>query len=403
MTEDTAFVDPDYNYVVEDFTYYYIDSNYEADFLYPPIANIIFSIILPIFFTIGILGNLGLLIVFVRIRTLRNSVNIYLLNVAFCDFGLLITAGPMLWKSFLTSPVEDDYYHVGIIGCKIVLIFVETCVVVSCLTFMIVSIERYLSICWPIRFRDIENPKRAVVFCIMLWLIVCVYRSPVLHYSYLHTVHLKWVNTTIIDPLVAPSEVAYCLICDGRPGQPTESACTKIHKMYFAEHYVLVAMMPLFVFLYSSMIVCLRSQISNQRHSSNEVIETKKHVVVMLLVTITVMLVTIIPARILLIILALTQTQVLPKTTIITILYISKCAMFINASVNPFIYITMSTGYRNAFKRCFFPNLCLKNNLGGDDQQRLKHSKGASSVLSLNNIGKNNICLESLANVDAIK
>ncbi|XP_033096950.1 G-protein coupled receptor 15-like isoform X1 [Anneissia japonica] len=373
-----------------DFTYFYIDSTNEAEFLYTTVAKIIISIIIPIFFIIGILGNLGLLVVFVRIRTLRNSINIYLLNIAACDFCFLATAGPILWTNFSSSPVEDDFYHVGTVACKLSIAVVDACIVVSYWTFMLVTVDRYLSICWPMKFRNIENPKRAVVLCIILWIMVCVYKSPVLYFSTLFNVNLEWVNTTLIDPSTAPSEVAYCLVCDGRPGQPTEDACTIINNLYIGEHIILVGMVPIFVFLYFSMIVCLQRQIS--KHGQNDVVQAKKHVITMLMLTTLVLLVTTTPARALFLILA-SKTLMISQTTVVSILYASKCLTFVNASVNPFIYITMSTGYRNAFKTCFLPRACIGDQQNGDDQQRLKSSK-ATSVLSLNNIGRNNILIQ---------
>ncbi|XP_071803688.1 galanin receptor 2a-like [Asterias amurensis] len=140
------------------------------------------SILALIFAVVGTIGNSIVIIVYARKRssgrnggrrTHRNATDAFILNLAFAD---LITSICIIPRPKL-SKVNQDLG--GQIYCRVVNtdVILWVSIVASIFTLTLVSIERYLAIVYPIRYRTIFAGNRARLVLVLIWLVSLVLNS----------------------------------------------------------------------------------------------------------------------------------------------------------------------------------------------------------------------------------
>ncbi|XP_009891580.1 PREDICTED: probable G-protein coupled receptor 34 [Charadrius vociferus] len=117
-----------------------------------------------IIFVIGLVGNIVALFAFLCIHQKRNSIQVYLLNVAIADL-LLIFCLPFR----ILYHVTENTWMFGLILCKIVGTLFYMNMYISIVLLGLISLDRYIKINKSIKRPKMLTTTRSIHICCMVW------------------------------------------------------------------------------------------------------------------------------------------------------------------------------------------------------------------------------------------
>ncbi len=143
----------------------------ETDVLvYFPNEWIIYEVLLPSLFAFGLLTNLSFIFVVYRSPQLRTQTYAYLVNLSIFDLMFVISNTSRRIIQYTSSPLRNDNYFAGLTGCVIFRYIDGMCYAGSSVFVTLVSIERYLAICYPIYHHLVKGEKRMVKLICAGWI-----------------------------------------------------------------------------------------------------------------------------------------------------------------------------------------------------------------------------------------
>ncbi|XP_023379479.1 putative G-protein coupled receptor 34 [Pteropus medius] len=119
-----------------------------------------------VIFIVGLVGNIIALYVFLGIHRKRNSIQIYLLNVAIADL-LLIFCLPFR----IMYHINQNKWTLGVILCKVVGTLFYMNMYISIILLGFISLDRYIKINRSIQQRKAIATKQSVYVCCAVWTI----------------------------------------------------------------------------------------------------------------------------------------------------------------------------------------------------------------------------------------
>ncbi|XP_048001798.1 thyrotropin-releasing hormone receptor-like isoform X1 [Leguminivora glycinivorella] len=126
---------------------------------------------------LGVIGNVMVPIVILKTKDMRNSTNIFLVNLSIADLMVLLVCTPTVLVE-VNSRAES-----WVLGRELCLAvpFVELTVAhASVLTILAISFERYYAICEPLRAGYVCTKTRATLICALAWFFAALFTSPIL-------------------------------------------------------------------------------------------------------------------------------------------------------------------------------------------------------------------------------
>ncbi|XP_077866609.1 histamine H3 receptor-like, partial [Saccoglossus kowalevskii] len=127
---------------------------------FSPLASFTISTVMTIIIFVTVFGNLIVIIFFCIDSKIRKSTsNLYLLNLACADLLVGIFSLPLN-----TSWVLHDYWPHGEIVCKLWVVVDYVACFESCLSIILISLDRYLLVTQEIRY-DSETKQGTSVSC----------------------------------------------------------------------------------------------------------------------------------------------------------------------------------------------------------------------------------------------
>ena len=123
----------------------------------------------PIVLVVGLLGNIGFLIVLNRVKYMRNITNFYLANLAVADSCLLVMSSLQYFWTYSHSPLDVNFVFASSFGCAVPNFLVYLCYFASVWLVTLVATERYLAICHPLHHHVISGTRRSIRLVAMAW------------------------------------------------------------------------------------------------------------------------------------------------------------------------------------------------------------------------------------------
>ncbi|XP_022107389.1 nociceptin receptor-like [Acanthaster planci] len=122
-----------------------------------------------IILVVGVVGNGAFLIVIARVRSMHTLVNFYLVNLALADGLVLLqhAAVPIINYSLLGIPSDGNL--LGSPGCMVTQFFNYLGYFTSIFLVCLMSTERYLAVCHPLRHLSINTKSRASKLVACAW------------------------------------------------------------------------------------------------------------------------------------------------------------------------------------------------------------------------------------------
>ncbi|XP_056404965.1 olfactory receptor 6C3-like, partial [Hyla sarda] len=166
--------------------------------------NIIFFILLLIIFLLTIIGNLLIIILVSTDAQLQSPMYFFLCHLSFSDLILSTSIVPNMFDAILLGRKIMTYA-----ACVSQLYFYSGTIITECYLLSVMSYDRYLAICKPLRYSSIMDYKLRVGLSVWPWLVgLTVNLSGVLPVANLNFCHDNIINQFYCD--VSPLQKLSC-------------------------------------------------------------------------------------------------------------------------------------------------------------------------------------------------
>ncbi|XP_006826036.1 allatostatin-A receptor-like [Saccoglossus kowalevskii] len=337
--------DGQYDYM-DNFTYY-VSAGELDKFLYSRADTMIVCVLMPAVFIIGFIGNALTVYVFMRGRGMQSVTNLLLVNLAIADIiFLLVVVPPKLYMYASASvPLLNDWTALGNAGCKAFNYLSGVTIAVSCITIIILALEKYLAIRWYIKFRVYRTKKNVVIICVVIWLFCLVYMIPELCFKVATAHKIAWPEF-LSNHTDLSTTFTQCGQCFGTDG------CQFYSVYYVIGQFLFLCMLPLLVCVY---LLILMRLVQTERSTGKSLTakasyRAKKQLIRMLLATTLVFLICIVPYRMIALIVFYQDHFSLDNLAVSVSLNVCRTMTYINSAANPIIYNVLCDKYRQAFK-----------------------------------------------------
>ncbi|KAI9556482.1 TRH-like receptor [Daphnia sinensis] len=300
---------------------------------------------------VGVLGNLLVVMVVYRTRSMHSPTNCYLVSLAAADCVVLIASVP---NEILSYYVIGSQWIWGPIGCAVFVFLQNLGINASSLSLTAFTVERYIAICHPMKAQSVCTVKRAKKIVGGVWAFAFCYSSP-------------WLGLTITEPI------------HYKGFQTVERCAMKLSREeylgYFFADIVVFYLVPLLIscILYGLIARVLFNGHFNKypevcRHDNQSSVDPTKssrvQVVKMLVVVVVIFATLWLPYRGMLVYNSFATMHSKPSFMDLWFLMFAKTCVYINSAINPILYTAMSIKFRRAFQRIL---LCGRSSL---NQQR---------------------------------
>jgi allatostatin receptor len=145
------------------------------------IVSLVIGILYSITFLVGIVGNSLVVSIILINKKMRSSTNILILSLAIADLLFVIVCIPFTGFNYTT-------WYFGDFWCKIVQYTSNATVYVSVYLLVLMSVDRYLAIAYPMTSKLYRTQRNAVICVLVLSALILVANIPhlflFLNYSY---------------------------------------------------------------------------------------------------------------------------------------------------------------------------------------------------------------------------
>ncbi|XP_056665815.1 bombesin receptor subtype-3 isoform X3 [Monodelphis domestica] len=291
--------------------------------------------------SVGLIGNVALIKVFFKIKSMQTVPNIFITSLAFGDLLLLITCVPVDATQYIA-----DTWLFGRLGCKLLSFIQLTSVGVSVFTLTILSADRYKAIVKPLELPASDAFLKTCGKVACVWIFAMVLAIPEAVFSDLYPFYNPAKNESF--EACAPYPVseknrqeAHSLLCF--------LVFYIIPLTVISVYYVLIARA-----LYKSTI---EMPAEEQEHARKQ-IESRKRVAKTVLVLVGFFAVCWLPNHLLYLYRSFNYRSSIDSSTLHLVATIfSRALAFSNSCVNPFALYWLSKTFRQHFKTQIF---CFK-------------------------------------------
>uniref|UniRef100_A0A8C6UTJ1 Thyrotropin-releasing hormone receptor n=1 Tax=Neogobius melanostomus TaxID=47308 RepID=A0A8C6UTJ1_9GOBI len=288
--------------------------------------------------SMGIVGNVMVVLVVFTTRHMRTPTNCYLVSLAIADLTVLVAAGlPNVADSLTGTWVFGHAGCLGITYLQYLGINVSSCSITA------FTVERYIAICHPIKAQTVCTVSRAKRIITGVWIFTCIYC-------------MQWLF--LVDIQVGPDGHVLCGY------RVKRDLYLPIYLIDFAIFYVIPLLLAIVLYGLIARILYLRERtqttfsdvlpklfihsFKSQMNEGISVVSVCFQVTKMLAVVVILFALLWMPYRTLVLINSFVSTPYLDAW----FLLFCRTCIYANSAINPVIYNAMSQKFRSAFRGC---------------------------------------------------
>ncbi|XP_004628601.1 neuromedin-B receptor [Octodon degus] len=351
-----------------------------------PTAELVIRCVIPslylLIITVGLLGNIMLVKIFLTNRAMRSVPNIFISNLAAGDLLLLLTCVPVDASRYFF-----DEWMFGKVGCKLIPAIQLTSVGVSVFTLTALSADRY---------RAIVNPLDMQMSGAVMW--TCVKAAAI------------WVVSVLLAvPEAVFSEVAHIGSLDNSsftaciPYPQTNELHPKIHSVLIFLVYFLIPLAIISVYYYhiaKTLIKSAHNLPGEYNEHTKKQMETRKRLAKIVLVFVGCFIFCWFPNHVLYLYRSFNYKEIDPSLGHMIVTLVARVLSFCNSCVNPFALYLLSESFRKHFNS----QLCCRTKPYPERSTSYLLSSSAVRVTSLkSNTNKNLVTNSVLLNGQGTK
>ncbi|KAK3700426.1 hypothetical protein QZH41_015288, partial [Actinostola sp. cb2023] len=131
---------------------------------------------------VALLGNVFVVMIICRNKSLRKTVNLFILNMAISDLFAPVIAVPMHLYSLHVNAITATFAWpfeglIGNISCKVAMFLVDSSPVISILSLVLMSGDRFYAVVFPLKAPRVRYKIR-VALLVCSWIVAFSYFSP---------------------------------------------------------------------------------------------------------------------------------------------------------------------------------------------------------------------------------
>ncbi len=151
-------------------------------FDYLPNEWIVYRLIWPLLIIFGLSTNIAFLIVVARVSHMKTATNAYLVNLSLADMVNLLSVGVEEIRTTANLVRHERGYieEYGVVGSHIVNLLQSCCLAVSSAFVTLVTFERFLAICHPIKHHLVKGTSRTCKLIVIAWVVSLLFSSNLL-------------------------------------------------------------------------------------------------------------------------------------------------------------------------------------------------------------------------------
>ncbi|XP_064465869.1 growth hormone secretagogue receptor type 1-like isoform X1 [Ornithodoros turicata] len=344
---------------------------------FPPYIRTAATLAIALLLTLGTVGNLLVPLVVCKTKDLRNSTNLFLINLSVSDLLVLLVCMPTALVELHSQP---EVWILGEGMCRLIP-FLELAVAhVSILTILAISFERYYAICKPLKAGYTCTKMRALAIIATIWVVALLVTSPMLAVS-------EYGSVEYYDG----SNVLSCGVSYG----------VLWRKVYILATIALLFVLPFFilVIVYSCIAqhLMIHGRALSCSSSEQAQIRARRQVVMMLVAVVLSFFLCLLPYRVFIVWIIAAPEPVQAHISLevfYNLLYVCRLMLYLNSAINPILYNAISSKFRDAFCRllgCRRHRLLRQSTTNTQTSTSLTFQSSLKSRSSINNGAFNSV------------
>uniref|UniRef100_A0A8C6QDP4 Neuromedin-B receptor n=2 Tax=Nannospalax galili TaxID=1026970 RepID=A0A8C6QDP4_NANGA len=281
--------------------------------------------------TVGLLGNIMLVKIFLTNSAMRSVPNIFISNLAAGDLLLLLTCVPVDASRYFF-----DEWMFGSLGCKLIPAIQLTSVGVSVFTLTALSADRYRAIVNPM---DMQTSGVVVWTCVKavgIWVVSVLLAVPEAVFSEVARIG-SWDN----------SSFTACI-----PYPQTDELHPKIHSVLIFLVYFLIPLVIISIYYYhiaKTLIKSAHNLPGEYNEHAKKQMETRKRLAKIVLVFVGCFVFCWFPNHVLYMYRSFNYKEIDPSLGHMIVTLVARVLSFCNSCVNPFALYLLSESFRKHF------------------------------------------------------
>ncbi|XP_060833784.1 neuropeptide SIFamide receptor-like isoform X2 [Rhopalosiphum padi] len=334
---------------------------------YSPEVTVLFCIAYTAVFVVGFVGNMSVvLVVYKNVRMQSSPTNIFIVNLAVADLLVIVVCVPFTLIGSITTE-----WRLGLVICKLVPYFQGVSVNASINTLMAISVERCLSICYPMNPVGKGVCKRVVA---IIWIISL-------------TITMPWAIYFDLQPMEEGSDNQICL-----ESWPTVES----GNLYFVlANLVLCYMLPLTVIAVCYMFIwqkVSRRKVPGEpmHNGANMVQRSKMKVITMIMYVVVLFAVSWLPLYVAFSLIKFWPLPPAVESYTVASLPVAQWLGAANSSINPLLYAIFNHRFRDGYRALLSGKICQAFDYSNSVRYLRGGRAGTAAAFKRNNNNNNN-------------
>ena len=314
--------------------------------LYILYKQVVVAGLIPVIALFGILSNGAFLFVVHRVQEMRTITNVYLCNLAISDTIVLIVGSIHSINTYFDTPID---YTADLsatwFGCVIPIFTINLCYFASVYLITLVTFERFLALCHPIKHHLIKGPWWTARMIFVAWMLALAMACFTVRYDVIDYICVSWPDKEDSFYGLSPRFSVCTSHCPW---------CWKVFQTLDYAQFIISCVCSLG--MYFNIIFTLSTRKGIHHSQSKTVERTRNQIARMLILNGTVFFLCLAPYELInfdAISFWLTNYRFFTKAQQQYILWIGRLATLLNSAVNPILYSITNEPYRKAFADVF--------------------------------------------------
>ena len=318
-------------------------SNFEILFL---------IVITPIVVCLGSMFNLAFLFVLYRVEEMQTLTNFYLANLALADLGNLVSFGVHYVSQYINSPMytilHGGWAYQRVWGCVLSSLSGYWFYFASVFLLTIVVFDRYMAICFPLKYRVMKTKSYVARVTCILWIVSLCMASTSSRYT-----------VSGIGCIRNVSSIVKIDLCFANTFQDElETVVTSLDLLQF------LLSVSTCIFMVTHIIYKLSVRVVSSNSAGTK--KARNKIARMLIINAIIFFLCQVPWQIYnvdTVLFFVTDEYLISSDFTLTVIgWVGRVAGLVNSSINPIVYNMTNDRYREAFKAAF--NFGRSNNKG---------------------------------------